>query len=141
MSIPTLKTLIDENPTALSGLNDEMAATYINTVNQPGPRRLSALDIVESLGYTTGKYILDYLETNASTNNVLKYALKALESGESIDINNQATKDIIDLLVSSFGFESDKADALKALENNQQSLAQKYGLQRVTATDVTLARS
>lgn len=141
MNKEKLKQLIDENPTALSGLNDALAADYINTVNQPGPRRMSALDIVESLGYTTGKSILDTLETLAASNSVIKYAMKALESGEMIDINNAATKSIIDLLVQNGSLASDKADALKALENNQQSLAQKYGLPRVTVSDVTLARS
>ena len=146
MKLNKLRSILTTHSATLSNITDQEAADYINAKNQEGRRKLIGSDIIEFLGATNGPSILKKLEDatlNSSVDvglrTVLIWALEDLKR-EGIDINNASTRTIIDNLSALNIITSDEANALKALNQNQTSLAEKNELGFVRADHIQAAR-
>jgi len=141
MSIITkIKDIIDADVGTYGSLTDKEVADALNAKTQPGARKLIGTDLLEYLGASVGGSILAKLEAAAVGDTAIKWALEDLKRG-GIDVNNPATQSIIDALVTVTVITQAEGDALKALANNQASIAENAGIGFVKVGYVSQARA
>jgi hypothetical protein len=137
-----LKNHIQSDPDSrgYAGMTDMEVASDMNVKRNPGDVRVGIIGLVSKVGSSTGSALLTAMDTASASDVVVSKALKILESGGDLNINDPVTRQFIANFVSATLLTQEQADTILAVCNTEQTDGDKYGFGKVKEGQVTVAR-
>ena len=137
-----LKNHIQSDPDArgYAGMTDMEVAADMNIKRNAGDISFGIIGLLSEVGSTVGSALLTAMDTSAGSDVVVSKALKILENGGTLNINDPVTRQFIASFVSAGLLTQEQADTVLALANTEKTDGEKYGFGTVKEGQVTAAR-